>query len=67
VNALAFVTALLALVAASLGVWNNRKIKTVHTLVNAKSDDQVNRIDQLTTALTSAGTDVPPNGKGGQR
>jgi CHASE3 domain sensor protein len=63
---LGFLTGILSLTAAALGVWNNRKIKTVHTLVNQARDDSVNRIDQLTSAITDAGNIVPPNGKGGK-
>lgn len=65
-TALVFVTAVLSLVTALITLWNNRKINVVHTLVNSARDDNVTRIDQLTNALTSAGTDVPPNGKGGK-
>jgi hypothetical protein len=59
-------TAGLSFAAATLGVWNNRRIDTVHKLVNQNHQDEVARVDQLTSALTKADVPVPPNGKGGE-
>jgi hypothetical protein len=50
-----------SLLAALLGLWNNRKIVSVHALVNRQHDDLVDRADQLTGALNDAGVDVPRN------
>ena len=55
-----------------LGYWGyraNRKsvagvksdVADVHTLVNNRSDQQDQRIEQLTGTLNTAGVDVPPN------
>jgi hypothetical protein len=51
-----FVTILLNL---KQGKKNAVKIDTVHELVNAKSENQEKRIDQLTGSLSDAGVKIP--------
>jgi len=40
-----------------------RDIREVHTLVNSQHDDLVARVQQLTEALVSSNTQVPPERK----
>lgn len=42
------------------GKGNRAKIGEVHDLVDGRATKQENRIDQLTTALSTSDTDIPP-------
>jgi hypothetical protein len=54
-------TGVLSMLAALFGMFNSRKIKTVHNLVNSITDRKDNRVTQLTETLTDAGVPVPPS------
>ena len=58
----ALVTALTGLIAGVIvAVKTGRKLETVHSIVNSKSDAQLDRIDQLTVALVAKnGVDLLP-------
>jgi hypothetical protein len=58
------IAAVLALVTAVIGLLNNKRIGTVHSLVNTQHDDLVTRGDQLTKALTDANIAVPDKPEG---
>jgi hypothetical protein len=57
----AVITALTGLLAAitALVVAIRREVKNVHKIVNARTDEQLGRIDQLVQSLQAAGVDIP--------
>jgi hypothetical protein len=57
--AAALVGAVPATIAACLGIWNSRKIKTVQITVNHRLDMALERVEQLTHALEGSNTAVP--------
>lgn len=65
------ITILLTFATSLVGLYtNNHKLKTqkekideVHTMVNSQHDDMSVRIDQLTTALSLTGAEVPRSEK----
>lgn len=42
-----------------LAIRTSREVRTVHAIVNSRSDDQIRRVDQLGQALQQAGILVP--------